>query len=56
MTNDEAVETLNELLAQESGLTGWEMDFLESLSEWTPRPFTEKQIAVLEKIEARLLK
>lgn len=56
MTNDEALEVLDELLALEGGLTGWELDFIESLDGQRERPFTEKQIGVLEKLEARLLK
>ena len=56
MTQDEALEVLDELLALEAGLSGWEMDFLESLDGQRERDFSDKQIAVLGKLEARLLK
>ncbi len=53
MTQDEAVDLLDELLARDSGMTAWELDFIESLDKQRDGTFSEKQIAVLEKIEAR---
>mgnify|MGYP001615778078 FL=1 len=55
MTQEEAEKLLDELLAVETGLSGWEMDFLESLDGQRGGVFSEKQIAVLERIESRLL-
>lgn len=43
---------LDELLAMESGLTGWEVDFIDDLSRWDGA-FTEKQAETLEKIYER---
>ena len=60
MTQDKALEVLDELLALEAGLSGWELDFVESLNSQRENSpawlFSEKQIDVLEKLEARLLK
>lgn len=43
---------LDELLALESGLTEWEVDFVDDLSRWEGA-FTEKQAETLEKIYER---
>lgn len=56
MTQDEAEKLLDEILALDSGLSAWELDFIESLDGQRGGTFSEKQIAVLERIEARLLK
>jgi hypothetical protein len=40
---------LSELLALESGLSNWEIEFLDSLNEWTGC-FTEKQAEKLSTI------
>jgi hypothetical protein len=46
---------LRDLLNLEEGLTGWEMQFVESLYEQDSRSWTEKQITKLKQIaEERL--
>lgn len=45
---------LDELLERESGLTTWEIDFLDSLDKLRGRSLSEKQLAVLDKIHNRL--
>ena len=50
MTDDQE-KMLNDLLAKESGLSGWEVDFLDNLNNnWRDRDLSEKQADVLEKI------
>lgn len=56
MTQEEALDTLDDLLKLDSGMSAWELDFVESLDSQRGRDFTEKQIAVLERIAAKLLK
>jgi len=48
-------EVVDALLNVESGLTNWEMDFLDNLKGWVGN-FTEKQARVVEKIYDRVLK
>jgi len=45
-------DILQELLDVETGLTSWEVEFIESLHEWDGA-FTKKQAATLEKIYER---
>ena len=49
-----ALTLLDELLAAESGLTAWEMDFIESLDRQRGRVFSDKQVARLGEIGERL--
>lgn len=49
----EASEMLDELLDIDSGLSPWEVSFLDDLSRWNG-PFTEKQIETIEKIHQRM--
>jgi len=46
---------LDELLEVESGLTAWEMDFIESLDKQRGRGFTEKQVEILNRIHEKVL-
>lgn len=42
---------LDSLLELESGLTGWELDFVENMdSNWRQRELSEKQAETLERI------
>jgi hypothetical protein len=45
---------LDELLELEQGLTGWEIDFLESLDKLRGRELSEKQLEKLTQIHERL--
>lgn len=45
-------ELLAELIDRDSGLSEWEVDFVESLSHWDG-DFTEKQAKTLEGIHTR---
>lgn len=54
MTKDQE-STLNDLLAAESGLTGWEMDFIDSLDLLRDRNLTEKQAEKLAAIAQKIL-
>jgi hypothetical protein len=45
-------DMVQELLDVESGLTAWEIDFLDSLHEWQG-DFTPKQTETLQKIYDR---
>lgn len=47
---------LDEILEAETGLTGWEMDFIESLDKIRDCPLTEKQIDILIKINSKVLR
>lgn len=51
---DDWEQKLDELLDKESGLTPWEIDFLESLDGRRGSRITEKQEAVLDRILERL--
>ena len=46
---------VGELLDLESGLTNWEIDFLDSLHDWEADEYTLKQIACLQKIYDKLM-
>lgn len=48
--SDRHAQMLNDLLELESGLTDWEANFIESLSQSRTGHLTEKQINVLERI------
>jgi len=52
--NQELRELLEEVCDVESGLTVWEVDFIESLCEWEGF-FTDPQAAALRKIHARVV-
>ena len=45
---------LDDLLEKESGLTYWEIDFLESLERLRDSWISDKQLAVLERLHERL--
>ena len=47
-------DRLQELLEIDEGLTQWEVDFIENLSNWAS-DFTPKQIAMIDKIYERRL-
>ena len=49
-----ALTLLDELLATESGLTAWEMDFIESLDRQRGRTFSDKQRDILDGIGTKL--
>lgn len=49
---ERARDHFNDLLALDSGLTDWEVNFIESLANWEG-DFTEKQIAMIYKIYER---
>jgi len=49
-----ALTLLDELLAAESGLTAWEMDFIESLDRQRGRTFSDKQRDILDRIGTKL--
>lgn len=50
-----ARDVLDDLLNVESGLTAWEMDFIEDMDGKRGRQWTEKQIDCLDRIYKRLL-
>lgn len=52
-TNDDVRNMVTELLAMESGLSGWEIDFIESMSGRVA--FSEAQAAKVEQIWAKVL-
>ena len=54
MTRDE-LNMLDELLETDSGLTAWEMDFVESLDAHRQRALSEKQIEALERTWHKIL-
>ena len=45
---------IRELLGVETGLSSWEISFIENICEWDGN-LTEKQIATIEKIYERVL-
>ena len=49
----DSVNMVQELLQADAGLSGWEMDFIESLDGRTS--FTEKQAAKVEEIWQRVV-
>ena len=53
MTPDEE-NLLDDLPSQDSGLTAWEMDFIESLDARRKRPLTPKQRNRLNEIAEKL--
>ncbi len=53
MTADEEL-LLDELLEVESGLSTWEMDFLDDMNAMRGRELTDKQAAKLHEIARRL--
>lgn len=48
-------QLLDDLLDLESGLTEWELGFIESLDKWRGRDLSEKQEATLQRIADKLL-
>jgi hypothetical protein len=47
-------EKLDEILEKDSGLSGWEMDFIENMDKnWRERNMSEKQDSTLSKIWER---
>lgn len=53
--NDDEKVFLDDLLEAESGLTPWEIDFIESLDKQRERSLTSKQAACLATIVERVL-
>ena len=54
MTSDQE-KMLDECLSAESGLTGWELDFVDNLdSNWRDRELTERQSDALVRIVEKL--
>jgi len=52
--NPDHESLLDDLLADEdTGFTGWELDFLDSLDKVRSRPLSEKQAGVLYKLARR---
>ncbi len=51
---DQAEEVLDELLQCESGMTGWELDFIESMDKQRGREWSEIQINKLHTIYERV--
>ena len=49
------INMLNELLEVESGLTGWEMDFIEDLDRQRSRTLSERQREKLDQIWVRVM-
>ncbi len=54
MIDDSWEQKLDELLDKESGLTPWEIDFIESLDERRGRQISEKQEEIIDRILERL--
>jgi len=48
--NPDEEQLLDDLLAVESGLTAWEMDFIESLDKQRTRALSDKQRDVVNRI------
>ena len=48
-------EIVDDLLNKESGLTSWEIDFIDSLDKQRGRKLSEKQIQCLERIVDKVL-
>ena len=49
---EELAELLDELLDLDHGLSNWEMEFIQNLSEWDGC-FTEPQVDTLRKLHER---
>jgi hypothetical protein len=54
MAEQDELDMLDELLDLESGLTAWEMDFLESLDRQRERKWSDPQRDKLSQIAERL--
>ena len=54
MTKDEQ-EMLDECLNANSGLTNWEIEFLDDLDDRRDRTLSDKQLACLERINEKVL-
>ena len=56
VSDDTDEDLVDELCEIEEGLTGWEMDFAESVAKQVEawRPLTERQREMIEKILTRL--